>query len=100
LSAVSGSVSSESLKPVLPDIHEIISSDIPLYQFRPVFNIQTRADISVASYAGREDSCSAQKVMIPNHALVLNAEVVRATECYFHSAVRIESLIANIGKQI
>lgn len=70
----------ESLKSVLPHFQKIICPDVSLNQFFSVFNIQTGADIAIASHTGGQNSGAAQKIMIPDHSLILQAQIMRTAE--------------------
>ena len=76
-----GSITTKSLEAVQPYIHKIIRMDIALHKFRPVFNVQARADISIAADAGDCDACAAQEVVIPNHALGFHTEIMGYSRC-------------------
>ena len=98
--AVGGAVFSEGLETVEPNVQKIVRPDVPLDEFGPVFDVQTRANVAVAPDAGGQDPRPAEEVMIADHALVFDPEVVRAAERDFHFAAGVEAFGPNERDQL
>ncbi len=92
---IRGPIPPEYLESVLPHLHRIICPDVALYQFHSVLNIQTGADIAIASHTSCKNSGSAQKIMIPDHSLILQSQIMRTAERDLHCAVTIKALFPN-----